>query len=335
MIHAWTKSKDLKYLENVERLFAEVRSIWRPSSYTYSAYQIAWKHSGRRDSPIKVEAILNEMQQQYSSGKNPNCRPSTFNFAHVISSWARSGEKGSAERAGAILKQLETFYDHSGALDPLRPTEACYQGAIKAWSTVKSGEAGREVLAILDRMIDRHSTSSLSPLPSTLCYHSAMDATCSDGGQESILALSSLYEKMKIDYLRGNQYARPNAETYIVLFRLCSQALSSSAEAHLARELASDAMSDFIARGDLNKNIQVYAAYVSCISRIPHPTVPGDAILKEAISQFPDFVRASTELQALLREIKRDDNAAPTFNKSNDDDELVEQKHNVPVAAMK
>lgn len=303
MIHAWTKSKDLRYLENVERLFAEVRSICSPSTYTYAAYQIAWKNSGRRDAPIKVEAILNEMQQQFTSGKNPNCRPSTFNFSHVINSWAHSGEKGSAERAGALLKQLETFYDHSGALDPLRPTEACYQGAIKAWSTVSSGEAGKEALAILDRMIKRHRVSSLSPLPSTLCYHLAMDAIRSDGGERSIEALSSLYERMKADYQHGNRYAKPNAETYLALFKHCSRASSSPAEAHFARDLASTALSDIIAMDELNRNIQLYASYISCVSKIPHPTVATTLLVKEEIGNLPDFVRNSKELQSLLPEI--------------------------------
>lgn len=307
MIHAWTKSKDPRYLENVERLFAEVRSLCSPSTYTYAAYQIAWKNSGRRDAPIKVEAILNEMQQHYSSGKNLFCRPSTFNFAHVISSWAHSGEKGSAERAGAILTQLETFYDHSGALDPLRPTETCYQGAIKAWSSVHTGEAGREVLAILDRMIERHRISSLSPLPSTLCYHLAMDAICSDGGERSITALLSLYEKMKNDYQHGNRYAKPNSETYLSLFKHCSMTSSSTAEAHLAHELACTAVSDILATKDLNKNIQLYASYIACLSKIPHPTLSRTLLVQKAIAKLPDFVCESNEVQSLLTEIQSND----------------------------
>ena len=312
MIHAWTKSKDPGYLETVERLFAEVRSICSPATYTYAAYQIAWKNSGRRDAPIKVEAILNEMQQHYTSGKNPNCRPSTFNFVHVISSWAWSGEKGSAERAGAILKQLETFYDNSGALDPLRPTEACYQGAIKAWSSVNNGEAGKEVLAILDRMIERHRASSLSPLPSTLCYHLAMEVIRSDGGERSIAALLSLYERMKSDYQLGNRYARPNSETYLAIFKHCSNAYSS--EAQPAREFASAAMADILAMDELNQNIQLYVSYISCLSKIHHPTLDITLLVQEAIGNLPNFVRESKELQSLLSEIQFDDDQSPVHS---------------------
>jgi hypothetical protein len=303
MIHAWTKSKDVRYLKNVERLFAEVRSICSPSSYTYAAYQIAWKNSGRRDAPIKVEAILNEMQQNYASGKNPNCRPSTFNFAHVINSWAQVGGKESAERAGAILEQLETLYDHSGALDPLRPTEACYQGVIRAWSTVTGG-GGKEAWAILDRMTKRHHVSSLSPLPSATCYHLVMEAFQRDAGERFIEALASVYERMKVDYRSGNQYAKPNAETYLRLFEHCSFASSTATE---ARELTSIALSDLIAMDELSKNIQLYAAYISCLSIMSHHVGTRNLLLHEAINDFPDFVRESDEIQALLSEIQFDD----------------------------
>ncbi|GAX13910.1 hypothetical protein FisN_5Lh189 [Fistulifera solaris] len=303
MIHAWTKSKDVRYLKNVEQLFAEVRSLFKPSSYIYAAYQIAWRNSGRQDAPIKVEAILNEMQQNYASGKNPNCRPSTFNFSHVINSWAQVGGKESAERAGAILEQLETLYDHSGALDPLRPTEACYQGVIKAWSTVTGGEAGKEALAILDRMTKRHLVSSLSPLPSATCYHLVMDAFRSDAGENCIEDLASIYERMKVDYRCGNQYAKPNAETYLTIFNHCSLATSTTTE---AGELTSIALSDITATDELNKNIQLYASYISCLSMMFQHVATRSHLLQEAMNNFPDFVRDSEELQALLSDIQTD-----------------------------
>jgi hypothetical protein len=88
MIHSWGNSKEPVALERVESLFAEIKNMAQPSSYTYAAYMIAWSNSGRPDAPARVEAILNEMQKDYTEHRDPKSRPGAPNFAIAMNCWA-------------------------------------------------------------------------------------------------------------------------------------------------------------------------------------------------------------------------------------------------------
>jgi len=300
---AWSRSEDPEAMDRVEELFREACLYDKPNGYLYGTYLSALRRSNRQDAPQRIEQILALMQQEYESGTNVNGRPNASNFATTISCWASSKQEGSAEHAEAILDRLvqlskDNRYRH------LKPTVACYRGALLAWSlSDRRAECGDRAVAILDRMEAKNAV-----LPNQSCYRQVIVAIgkSSDNASKAEKAYSILQRMNKAYYEQGNRHAKATSDVYVSLLRAIGATKGTNEERSAAFEYARMALADFqqrTASSDGDEEEAVYLQFLWAAFKLLPLGEDRETAVQQALRRCPTNLLRTESMRLALSKV--------------------------------
>jgi len=195
-----------------------------------------------------IQELLQEMNDNYKSGKNEYCRPNAITYNILIKKWAFSGRKNGAEMAELYLRELWILYESRLVVDDETRNESesensnknegedrntapdvyLYATAIQAWARfcgdssnndysndvpklhnrIKAAKRAEQLL----REMEVYSLSGFDNLrPNTIIYSSVIHAWAQCGEAERAEAVLN---DMDNAYRDGNEGAMPTSVSY-------------------------------------------------------------------------------------------------------------------------
>lgn len=160
------------------------------------------------DGPERAEAILAQMQADYESGKNPDCRPSDVTFSAFLKCWETSGRSDAPEKMEAILMHLNELQEHT-QYHHLTPTYTAFKHVISAWTKVADArsDAGDRALKLLDMVDEEFDAGKIEGFHAIDCYNNVLLAIARSHDVEKASKAYSLLKRMKgKHYLRARDF---------------------------------------------------------------------------------------------------------------------------------
>lgn len=219
LMNCWAKSKHVEAPEQVEALLEQMHDFkldepdWdvAPNQITYTTAIDCWAQRARAD---RVEALLQEMHEEYSNG-NIDLRPNLPAFNGYLVALAKDGD---VDKAQLILEQMEKLFE-SGELDE-RPSVISYSTVLSSFAKSNLNGAGERAEAILRRMIDQGIS------PNAISYNSVINAYVN---ARQVDRAEFLLKEMHEAFTHGNAETKPTVQTYTLVLSGWSKAKASDA----------------------------------------------------------------------------------------------------------
>lgn len=268
IIHAWMKSGEHGYLDEVDALLKEMEEgseLIRPNRIAYNSVINVLAKAGELE---RAERILDRMCMSIDgkAGGSTNdmmVTPDIISFNGVLHALAKSGKRGSAQRAEELLQRLEAMYykQNSEQNDVIRPDVYTYNTVIDAWakSCQYESDAAERAEALLRRMEEMYASGNKSVKPDTISYTTVIDAWSKCGKSVAGERAEALLKSMDDMFLLGNEDIKPNTRT----FTACLNAFSTSNDPSRAEALFERMHRMFeMGNKDIRPSVETYNAMI-------------------------------------------------------------------------
>jgi pentatricopeptide repeat protein len=240
----------LNALQNLNRSDAAAKAkqffnlIPSPNTVTYNTLLNMYAHKGEIEEALN---LVQQMQIDFDSGKNKNCRPNLRTYTTILNALLKSNRSDALEKAeqfcnaipspntvtyttllnvyaqnGEIEKVLNLFQqmqsDYESGNKDCRPNMHTYATFLNALQ--KSNRSDAAAKAEL-------SFSSI-PSPNTVTYNTLLNIYAQNGEFDKAL---NLVQQMQSDYDSGNKDCRPGMRTYNTILKAFQNSNRSDAAA--------------------------------------------------------------------------------------------------------
>ena len=170
VMSAWAASNNTLAYQRIEAILRQMQKEhetrgWdcRPNGTSFSILLSSLARVGQREAAERAEEVLRHMHALASGdGGDPSVKPNNYCYATVLNAWARVSR--SKEYSDAPLRAQALFDDmrarHQGGDAKLVPNTFAYSNLLSAWANSGHPDAGRNALAVLNEMEDRHALDS-------------------------------------------------------------------------------------------------------------------------------------------------------------------------------
>lgn len=209
-------NKALAILDKMKGM-AEVNHVCRPDSMTYNSVMNCITKSSD-PSPLKVEALLQEMNEIYESTGNPSLKPTNRSYNACVHAWARSNSRDAPHHVKKWIIRLQDDFE-SGKTDSM-PNKWNYNSYLQALSKQRkpsSADEAERILSMMERKSRQFRSNSLKPdvLTYTNVLHCIALSKSDDAFKRAIAILCKMEE--------GDGDVRPNVYTYNVLINVVAK----------------------------------------------------------------------------------------------------------------
>ena len=218
VLDAYAKSGQANAAESLFNRMTDSQHIGA-NTISYNTVLNALTKSKDRDAPLRAEALLNRMQEEYEAG-NRNVRPNSISFSCLLNCWARSSQEGAAEHAEAILTRMEQL-GNSGHRH-VQPNAVCYSTVLNAWARSRSSDSGNRAVALLTRMEEAYRKGQNFSKPNSYCYNTTINAIAKSSHPDKALRAYDLLHRMIQAYENGNHDAKPSVRSFSTVLNACA-----------------------------------------------------------------------------------------------------------------
>ena len=246
-MEAWAESQtNEKACDNVKRLMLnliEKQKIYpdmKPNVHIYNAMINAWsKNKKNANAPKNAQQIFELMKKQQRLDDfdtiDESIHPNTKTYNKLISTWSRAEHQGgNALYAQKLLHEMEQKYESAIGkknYNTIRPNIRAYTSVMSAWARSRDNDKAERASFLLNRMIEKSSSSLLvidhddiddisaqiilkdsnNLVPDTACYNAVLNAA----------ALSGLFGESEIE----NEEVKKKAFAIAVstFYKLCNE----------------------------------------------------------------------------------------------------------------
>jgi pentatricopeptide repeat protein len=243
VMHALQKSNRLYVTEKAEQIF---KAILLPDTVTYNTLLNMYAQKGNAEKALR---LVHQMESDFQSGKNKDCRPSMQTYNTILNALQNSNhldaienaeqifraislpntvtyntllnmyaQKGDVEKAMNLLHQMQSEFQ-SGKNKDSRPNMRTYSIILNALQKSNLPDAAEKAEQLF----------KFIPLPNTIAYSTLINIFAQKGDIEKALRL---VRQMQTDFESGkNKDCRPDMQTYsIILNALQNSNRSDAAE---------------------------------------------------------------------------------------------------------
>jgi hypothetical protein len=173
---------------------------------------------GDADGGDKAEALLEQMRDDYNTGRNKYCSPDTISYNSVMNVWAHSGRKDAGEKAELVLDSLWKMHSILKTDDNksiLVPDQFSYSTVISAWARSGSGQyAAEKSEKVLDQMNQYYQSGYKKLYPTTYVVNAVLNAWAKSKGRQAIQRIEALVLRMEQLSKKNHPELQPNIISY-------------------------------------------------------------------------------------------------------------------------
>ena len=173
---------------------------------------------GDVDGGEKAEALMEQMRDDYNTGRNEYCLPDTITYNSVMNVWAHSGRKDAGEKAELVLDSLWRMHGILKMDDNksrLVPDQFSYSTVISAWARSGLGQyAAEKSEKVLDQMNQYYQSGYRKLYPTTCVMNAVLNAWAKSKGKQGIERIEALVLRMEQLSEKGHPQLQPNIISY-------------------------------------------------------------------------------------------------------------------------
>lgn len=204
--------KAIKLLYKMKKIGANYNPSALPSAISYNIAMNAFVKSRRKDAPIKVEALLNEMYDLYNATGDIRVRPNLRSLNVCLDAWAKSSIDGADERILGWIYRVrnETKYRPVKII----PDTWSYTHYLQALSRSGRDRMGDEAERVLNELESLYKSGYQGLRPNVLTFTSAIHCIALSGQDDSVERALAILDRMEDLHAEGFGDVRPNLFTY-------------------------------------------------------------------------------------------------------------------------
>ncbi|KAG7342234.1 PPR: pentatricopeptide repeat domain containing protein [Nitzschia inconspicua] len=184
-----------------------------PDTVSYNSVATCLVKSKQPEAPLKVEALLDELNRLYQETGDPSLKPSIRSYSICFEAWAKSEIPEAADKILEWLYRLQDDFE-AGRSD-IAPGKWAYNAYLEALAKQRQPSIADEAERILKLLEERSEQFGGSALlrPDVLTYTNALHCIALSEAKDSFQRAYAILVKME----DGNGDVRPNEYTYNVL----------------------------------------------------------------------------------------------------------------------
>jgi len=188
----------------------------------------------------------------------------------------------------------------------LRPTVACYRGAIVAWAMSSRDDSGDRAVKILDRMEAKMLRPNLS------CYRYAIVAVGKSKDKDKAENVCNILKRMETSFIQENRSAQLTAQIFVDALRAIGSTEGTSEALTSAFVFGERVLAGYHSlraqRFDSEDDERVFLQFLWTASRLLSINVSTDSVVKEVLSRYSPagLLQQSKSIQGSLRKVISD-----------------------------
>lgn len=204
--------KAYNVLQKMKKLGANGNPSSRPDIISYNIAMNAFAKSRRRDSPLKVEKLLREMNEEFDKTGDPRLRPNRRSINICLDAWAKSGLDGADER---IMEWITTMREAlENGQSKISPDMWSYTHYLQALSKAGRPRMGDEAELVLEEMEELYRKGYQSLKPNVLTFTNVIHCIALSGQDDAVERALAILDRMEDLHVQGFGDVRPNIFTY-------------------------------------------------------------------------------------------------------------------------
>ena len=204
--------KAIKLLQKMKKIGTTNNPSALPSTVSYNIAMNAFVKSRRKDAPLKVEALLNEMYDLYNATGDIRLRPNLRSLNACLDAWAKSSVDG------ADVKILGWIYKvrNETKNGPVKiiPDTWSYTHYLQALSRSGRARMGDEAERVLNEVESLYQSGYQGVKPKVQMFTSAIHCIALSGQDDSVERALAILDRMEDLHAEGFDDLRPNLFTY-------------------------------------------------------------------------------------------------------------------------
>jgi pentatricopeptide repeat protein len=204
--------KAIKLLHKMKKIGARWNPSAQASTISYNIAMNAFVKSRRKDAPIKVESLLNELYEMYNTTGDPRIRPNLRSINACLDAWAKSGLDGADERILWWIQRARE--DHKSGIIKIVPDIWSYTHYLHALSKSGRPRMGDEAERVLNEVEALYRGGYQRLKPNVLTFTSVIHCIALSGQTDAVERALAILDRMEDLHAEGFGDVRPNLFTY-------------------------------------------------------------------------------------------------------------------------
>jgi pentatricopeptide repeat protein len=204
--------KAIKLLYKMKKIGSRYNSSAQPSTISYNIAMNAFVKSRRKDAPIKVEALLNEMYNLYNATGDVRIRPNLRSLNACLDAWAKSSIDGADVRIMGWIQRV--LHDTKHGTIKIIPDIWSYTHYLHALSRSGRARMGDEAERVLNEVESLYRGGYQGLKPNVLTFTSVIHCIALSGQEDSVERALAILDRMEDLHAEGFGDVRPNLFTY-------------------------------------------------------------------------------------------------------------------------